>query len=229
MIETLKHILQSVFFTIFPRKCLFCGNLLNEKENKFCSRCSELYPYPTDIDIDEFYAPLAPYITGICILGHYSYCKIPVKQFKFEENIYAGKQLANMLCEKLSKTVWIDSIDMIIPVPLHWIKQRQRGFNQSEIIARVIAKRFHKKVVADNLFRTTNNKAQHTSNQMQRYENVRGIFKVKDPLAFENKNVLIVDDIITTCSTVLECCKEIKKTNVTAIYICAIASDREII
>ncbi len=229
MIATIKSILESIFFTTFPRKCLLCDEILQTNEKKICYKCQQLYSYPCDINIGEFYAPLYPYIKGICVLGFYSYVKVAIKKFKFGGNVYIGKQLSYILCEKLAKTDWIKNIDIVIPVPLHRTKKRQRGFNQSEIISQIIAKKFNKQLVINNLIRTINNKDQHGSSQDERYKNVCGIFKIKDIKAFEQKKVLIVDDVITTCSTALECCKEIKKCAGAEIYICSLASDREII
>ncbi|MGP1515664.1 MAG: ComF family protein [Bacteroidales bacterium] len=202
---------------------------MEKDDDKICSNCKKLYPYPNNIDIKEFFAPISFYIKGICILGYYHCISKSIKQYKFNENIYIGKQLSLLLCEKLSMHPWINNIDYIIPIPLHPIKKRKRGFNQSKFISDIIARQFNKKVVYNNLIRCVYNSDQYGSNQEKRVENVRGIFKVINPSELENKNILIVDDVITSCSTVKECCKEIIKSKNVNIYIACLASDRHII
>ena len=227
--DIIISIFKSLFYTFFPRKCLFCDSILAENETKICSRCQKLYPYPDSYAKEEFFAPLLPYISDICVMGWYSQTKKAIKEFKFNENLNYGRQLARLLNEKLAKQEWINDIDYIIPVPWHKRKLRKRGFNQSEYISKLIAKRFDKKIMVDNLVRLVYNKDQHGSSQEERYENVRGIFNVKNHSLLENKTVLLVDDVITTCSTVSECCKELVKSENIKIYIACLATDRQII
>ncbi len=229
MIKANNNILYSLFHTFFPRRCLLCNNILKEDEQTICSHCDKLSSYPTNINIGDFFAPLSLYIENICILYYYTYAKESIQQFKFNENIYKGKLLANLLCEKLSTQIWINDIDLIVPIPLHKKKTRKRGFNQSNIISQTIATYFHKKNLTNNLIRIINTKDQHTSTINERYENIRNAFRVKDPTLFDNKNILLVDDVITTCSTIGETCKEILKSKNVKIYIACLASDRLII
>jgi competence protein ComFC len=226
MTQTHNNILYSLFHTIFPRRCLLCNNILTENEHNICTRCQRLYPYPIDINLDDFFAPLSAYIQDICVFSYYTYAKKSILQFKFYENIHKGKALSRLLSQKLSTLPWIDDVDIIVPVPLHKKKLRQRGFNQCDVISKTIADNLNKTFLPNNLVRVINTKEQHKSNVDQRYENMRNAFSVLDPTLFENKTILLVDDVITTCSTMFECCKVLSKCNNIRIYVACLASDR---
>ena len=224
------YILKSIFYTFFPKKCICCGNILQTDEKFMCQKCNDLYPYPDKIEYkEEFFAPLAPYMADICILGHYHILKQPVLKFKFNSNVFCGRLLTDMFCGKLKRQQWINDIDYIVPVPLHKKKLRKRGFNQSQVIARMIGKSLNIPIQADNLRRIKNTYDQHLSRGSQRYDNVKGAFALKDIALFKNKSILLVDDVITTCSTSVECCKVLKQCEGIKIYIGAIASDRKIL
>ncbi len=226
MTKTHNNILYSLFHTIFPRRCLLCNNILTENEHNICTRCQSLYPYPTDINLDDFFAPLSAYIQDICVFSYYTYAKKSILQFKFYENIHKGKALSRLLSKKLSTLPWIDDVDIIVPVPLHKKKLRQRGFNQCDVISKTIADNLNKTFLPNNLVRVINTKEQHKSNVEQRYENMRNAFSVLDPTLFENKTILLIDDVITTCSTMFECCKVLSKCHNIKIYVACLASDR---
>lgn len=94
-----------------------------------------------------------------------------------------------------------EKFDVIVPIPLHPKKQKKRGYNQSEEIAKGIAEKLYIPIDNQNLIRVKNNTAQaRTKNYTERIQNTLAIFKVT-PSAFENKHILLVDDIITTGAT----------------------------
>ena len=100
---------------------------------------------------------------------------------------------------------FLEPIDVIVPVPLHPKKKVIRGYNQAEAFAQGISKATSIPVSVGELIRVINNPTQTKQSKTQRWENVKGIFEVKDLDAFQNKHVLLVDDVLTTGST-LEAC-----------------------
>ena len=102
---------------------------------------------------------------------------------------------------------------IIVPIPLHRVKERQRGFNQSKLLAKYVAENFNLEL-ADILKRTKNTKPQaQCKNNESRTENIKDCFKIKD-LAIEsikNKNILLIDDVFTTGSTINEAVKILKQ------------------
>jgi len=105
-------------------------------------------------------------------------------------------------------------------------KLRKRGFNQSELIARGIGESLGKKVVADAMARIVNTDSQTRRSRYQRWENVEGIFKVNKPGMFENSHILLVDDVVTTGSTIESCASEILKIEGTTVSFVALAIAR---
>jgi ComF family protein len=98
-------------------------------------------------------------------------------------------------------------IDAIIPVPLHPRKQRSRGYNQSTEICSGISKSMNRPIITGNLIRQVHTSSQTMKGRYERWENVDGIFKVKNSAALSGKHLLLVDDIITTGATMEACCQ----------------------
>lgn len=103
----------------------------------------------------------------------------------------------------------MDEVNCIIPVPLHRRRQRQRGYNQAELLARVIGRYFEVPVIPA-LERIKDTHPQFDLQREARSTNIKGAFKVLDTKAVYNKNVLLLDDIYTTGSTIGECSKVLK-------------------
>jgi ComF family protein len=99
------------------------------------------------------------------------------------------------------------SFDLTVPVPMHPIRFIKRGFNQSALIARCLSKRLDIPISFDTLIKKRNTKPQSTLDKRERSENLKGSFAVKNNSRINDKRVLLVDDVITTSSTVNECSK----------------------
>lgn len=118
------------------------------------------------------------------------------------------KSLAERLGKMMAEAVEATSLpEAIIPVPLHSARKRERGYNQSELLARQIGQRLEVPVLERALKRTRNTKSQTGLRREQRLENVKGAFRVKDAGAIRGRTVLLVDDVTTTGAT-LEACGE---------------------
>jgi ComF family protein len=107
--------------------------------------------------------------------------------------------------EDLRGSDFLAPIELIVPVPLHPRKERERGYNQSQLIAEGLAQATSLPLSVGNLIRVVYNPTQTRRTRTQRWENVRDIFRVVHPEMFQDKHLLLVDDVITTGST-LEAC-----------------------
>ncbi|MDX9798486.1 MAG: phosphoribosyltransferase family protein [Bacteroidales bacterium] len=134
-----------------------------------------------------------------------------IHSFKYNEDLGIGKYLSETLCNELKSKQWINEIDYIIPLPLHWRRKLKRGFNQSEIIAKTIGKYFSKEVKSNYIRRVRNNRSQTKMSKSQRWTNVENIFKLKNPALLEGKHILLVDDIVTTGASLNSCIKTLSK------------------
>ena len=116
-----------------------------------------------------------------------------------------------------------DDIDVIIPVPLHKKKLRKRGYNQSDCIAEGLHSVIGKPVDNDNLIRVIATNTQTNKTRFERFKNVSNIFDLKNPEILKNKHILLIDDIVTTGSTLESCILTLQKINNVEISISTLA------
>ncbi|MCK9163733.1 MAG: phosphoribosyltransferase family protein [Bacteroidales bacterium] len=147
-----------------------------------------------------------------------------IHKFKYNDDVVIGKYLMEIFSYEVSKLDWINDIDLIIPLPLHWKKTWKRGYNQSEVMSNEIGRIFNIKVETKAIKRIKHNKSQVKKNAQDRWENVKNIFKLCDEKKLEGKHVLIVDDIITTGASINSCVKEISKVKDIEISVIALGS-----
>ena len=156
-----------------------------------------------------FYSKNNPYAS---ILHDVKYHNIP----------QMAQWLTAKLTRKLKEDNFFDGIDFIMPIPLHFTKRAERGYNQSEYIAKGISETsgipVSKALVAKMPHATQTHKG-----VQERWENTKDIFSIKHPEQFEEKHILICDDVITTGSTLVSAAKEIKKIPGTKVSILSLA------
>lgn len=223
--KRIYRFLIDIFHVLAPKTCIECDSLLEKDEKMLCSSCKELLLFDNFLN-QEYFAPLTPYAKEIFIFSKYQYCSNIIKKFKFKGFIYVGKKFSENFAEKLKQESWIKDIDYIIPVPLHKTELRNRGFNQCDIIADTLSKKLGISVVKNNLVKLHHTKSQHNISAEERYYNLKNIFALKDISIFQGKNILLVDDVITTCSTMQAVCQAFNNIEGVNLYVCAMASDR---
>ena len=146
--------------------------------------------------------------------------------FKFHEKIYIYKAFVNFMLKNKKVCNFLKNYDIIIPVPIHYNRKVTRGYNQSALLAKEIAKKITKIEYANNvLLKKINNKPQSTKNKKERNNNVLGVYFVKNESKIWNKKVLLVDDIYTTGSTVNECARMLKIKGAKEVAVFTIAKD----
>src|SRR5690606_1874466 len=124
---------------------------------------------------------------------------------KYRARPEIGELLGTRYGEMLFTTPPFSEAAVIIPVPLHRIKMRRRGYNQSASFASGLSQSMRKAVTADVLVRTKASESQTRMNRHERYENVRDAFKVQNQEAISGRHVLLVDDVLTTGATIEAC------------------------
>lgn len=126
-------------------------------------------------------------------------------QLKYNKRPEAGFRMGQLYGQVLGSSEKWSKPDLIIPVPLHPAKLKKREYNQSECIANGMASALLIPVIADNLLRIENTETQTKKSRFARYENLNNAFVCCNKSIFNNKHVLIVDDVMTTGAT-LEAC-----------------------
>jgi ComF family protein len=128
-----------------------------------------------------------------------------IHQLKYKGSIETGNFLGELMGNDLIKSDLYNTIDAIIPVPLHKKKLHIRGYNQSDIIARGIGKSMSIPTVSNTLIRTEFTETQTKKARYSRWENVKGKFGINNQEDIEGKHVLLVDDVLTTGATIESC------------------------
>ena len=201
------------FFTLFyPRLCLACHKNLSPKQHLICIHCQYLLPR-TNFHLEKenrFTEKFWGRIKLEAGAALYYFSKGGRTQELIHQLKYNGKsklayKLGQLYGIDLAQSPLFSTVDLIIPVPLHPKKKRIRGFNQSELIVRGLADTMKKAWAKDILIRVEMTATQTQKTRMDRFENVRQAFQLKNTEKIKGKHVLLVDDVLTTGAT-LEAC-----------------------
>jgi len=215
---------------LFPRLCYACGNQLMRNENLICTECFVVIPRTNYHFIED--NPVAQLFWGRCLIekaAAFSYYNKGSRIRKLIHNLKyngireIGYDLGRLYGLSLKTSGFINDIDIIIPVPLHPMKKRIRGFNQSETISMGIADATHLPVDIKSLARVLVSATQTKRSRYERWTNVEGIFQVLDSQTIMGKHVLLVDDVITTGSTIESCTNELLKIEGVKVSVVALA------
>jgi ComF family protein len=199
----------------YPRTCAACGFNLFRNENLICTKCLFYLPKTNfHKDVDNPVARLfwgrvkIEYASSYFYFTKGSRFRKLIHKLKYKGQKQIGFELGKHFGFNLAGSPFKE-IDIIIPVPLHPKKEKKRGYNQSEWIARGIAEAMNKKVETKWLYRSVATQTQTKKTRFERWENVEDIFHLHDIKAVEGKHILLVDDVVTTGSTLEACAKAI--------------------
>ena len=219
---------------IFPRKCLVCGVF---GDSYFCSDCVSqiervVCPYcircgqPIRGEKCWNCAVMSPSFTTARAIGMYTdTLRQAINEFKYNGRKMLAEPLTDLMCLYLTKSTdmpW-GRVDCIVPVPIHPLRRRVRGYNQSELLAVSLGGKVDLPVVSDSLVRARFSCPQVELSGPQRRRNVKRSFRVENKPAIKNKTVLLVDDVATTCSTIHECSKALLFAGARRVYALCVA------
>ena len=207
-----------IFDLIYPPKCVFCEKVL--KSGDFCENCAKELPYTKG---DAVYQRF-PFVAK-CFSPLYYKDKVreAVIRCKFGGRQSYSSRFAAIMSECAENNLDCGGIDMISYIPLGKKRYRQRGYNQSELIARHIAAEVIVPCV-DTLVKIRDNPAQSgIKDRAKRAKNVAGAYEVKDAGLVRGKTILLVDDVVTTGATLSECARVLSKAGAGRIYAVTLA------
>lgn len=206
--------MEKILDIIFPKKCVNCGKI---SENWVCDYCFSKISYGK---IEYFEEGEIKYLISL-----FSYGEIRDKmlKFKFSDEAYIKNYFVELVVRNEKIINVIKECDLIIPVPMYFLKKLKRGYNQSELIVYGIAKELNIKTNNNILIKYRNTRTQSLLNLEERKNNLKDCFKVKNYKELECKNILLVDDIYTTGTTIRECIKQLKNSNCQSVSVLVIA------
>lgn len=218
MFNKFKIYLEDFWFLFYPHICEACGGALSKNEGAICTKC--LFDLPrTDFSkfienpLTELFAGRIKVEKATALFNFHKGSRFRglLHSLKYRNKPEIGVILGKELGSEMVKTRNFEDIDILIPVPLHANRQKQRGYNQSEMIAKGISQITKIPLVCDNLVRSVETTTQTKMNKEERWRNVSGKFQINRPRDLETKHILLIDDVITTGSTLEACGEELLK------------------
>lgn len=218
------------FFDYFlPRFCVSCSNKLSLNDDTICSDCLNKIERASAERINYEYTrkfknhDIISDFFSLFVFEKDKELQHAIHALKYNSKFKVGIFLGKLLGTELEKSHPDWHIDFIIPIPLHQLKKAERGFNQSFYIAKGINEILQKKVNDKIVRRIKYTQSQTTMNIGERKENISGAFKIKKQTAVKGKNILLVDDVITTGATISECGMILIEAGANKIYAASIA------
>jgi ComF family protein len=215
---------------VYPHNCLACGDLLISKELQICTLCRHKLP-KTGFHLEKD-NPVSKIFWGrVDIFSAASYLFFQkggtvqslLHHLKYKGNKEIGKELGKMYGSELKTSDLFNTADLILPVPLHPSKKRKRGYNQSEMICEGLSKGMDVECRSDLLVREVATDSQTRKSRFMRWKNVESIFSIKDEKVIAGKHILLVDDIITTGSTIESSAQNILQVEGTKVSVVSLA------
>jgi len=215
------NILAGIADVIFPPRCSLCGEIL-KLNSPLCEKCMQGIHFISSPLCVRCGLPFAAgegsdHLCGDCLAGERPYAVArsmatydgamldAIHKFKYHGKTGIGKTLGNIMADFASGIWDMTAFDLIIPVPLHIRRLRERGFNQALILSRPLSRRFKIPLDFASLKRVRLTPPQVGLSKKERSINVRGAFSVIKPDRIDGKKILLIDDVYTTGSTLSEC------------------------
>jgi len=229
MPDPLRKYLQGLSALVFPEICKGCGESPGSGRTALCRKCESEMPrtwfekVPGNPVEQMFWGRAkVEFASSLFFYRKGELLQQLIHQLKYKRDRNAGTYLGQMAGRALLKENLAEKIDCIVPVPLHPKKQRIRGYNQSDVIAGGISEITKVPVNSDSVIRTVHSASQTRRGRYERWQNVEGIFKVVHPYLFQNKHLLILDDVVTTGATIEALCaafSEVEKVRLSVLTI----------
>lgn len=214
---SIKEIKDSFLHVLFPHVCCGCGNDILDKESVLCLRCMDAMPetnfelHPNNPVEKKFWGRLQlQHATAQYYFTRESLMQRLMHQFKYKGNKELGFQLGKIMGESLKKSNRFE-IDALIPLPLFPVKEKKRGYNQATVLCEGIAESMQVPIFKDVIIRPQHTDTQTKKGRIERWLNMEGKFVLTKPEAIINKNVLLIDDVVTTGATLEACGIELLK------------------
>lgn len=223
----IKNLLNKTLNILFPKniKCIFCGEEVNENQFSLCDKCEK--DFDKNYKICERCGTVVKSESNYCLVclnnqREFNYARAPfiykdkvvsaIHNFKYSGAKYLAEPFAKLMINSfLELKELIGNFDFIIPVPMHKNKLKKRKYNQSKLLADEISKLVSITVLDNVIVKVKNTDSQTTLSRKDRFKNMEDVFKITDKKIVKNKNILIVDDVLTSGATTESMSKLLKR------------------
>ncbi|MDR2427150.1 MAG: ComF family protein [Endomicrobium sp.] len=242
LINDIKNLLLRILAFFYPVTCSCCGKLMSAvSKERVCDGCRNSLDKIKGFICHKCGLPLEDGGEHCYVCRHnpkefhfdkmraaYLYknsVRRLILKFKYFDRIFLAADLAQGVIEVLKQNDFFNDTDIVIPVPLNIVRRIKRGYNQAALLALEVGKSISKPVSEKILLRSKITKPQFKLSKKERTENIKNSFVVKNHNLIKKKNVLLVDDIVTTSATASACAKVLKESGASKVYVIALARD----
>ncbi|MBU1680976.1 MAG: ComF family protein [Bacteroidetes bacterium] len=206
-----------------PNECLICRTYLPQGRQILCAECHESLPIATEEEKERQFNKAFRTSDIENFESLYSFTKNSalqdlVHELKYNQRFTFGKFLGKCVAEELRTKLNEWNIDCLLPIPLHHVKRSERGYNQAYYIAKGLSESLSIPVDTNLIKRVRFTQTQTALNSEQRKLNVMDAFRINKKKKIKIKTVALIDDVITTGSTMKECARILKSAGVEKIY-----------
>ena len=222
--------LQNFSELLYPKLCGGCGNHLYENEEVVCVYCRASLPLSGECDFENnaseklFWGKVS--ITAAASFLFFqkkSSTQHLLHQLKYQQKENIGEWLGEQFAYSLQSKGRFAAVEIIIPIPLHPSRIKFRGYNQCDAIARGMASVLQIPIVNGVLIRSIATQSQTKKNRFQRFENMNSVFSLAQASAIKGKNILLLDDVLTTGATLVSAAQVLQQAGSNKLFIGAIA------
>jgi len=224
------NLLKDLRNLFIPNRCLHCLEITSEKTLFLCHLCFLSLEQTNFINQKNnaleklFWGQVN--LTEVGALYYYhkkSPIQTLIKSLKYKGLQNIAYQAGLLASQQILNSKRFNHIDIVTIVPLHPKKETKRGYNQVELFGKVIAQQLNIPYHKDLIIKKTNNKSQTTLNKEKRFKSVEHLYSINNEFSIQNKNILLLDDVLTTGATLISCAKVLKKEHKINISILTIA------
>lgn len=221
-----KAYIRDFFALIYPQLCVGCGSHLHAHEKQLCEQCLQGLPYTNEDPQHHYLAnqlmahqPVSG-VYSLCYFNRGSAIEQCIHHLKYKGRTDLGVRMGTLLAAKLKH--FVTHADVIVPVPLHPRKEAKRGYNQSLFIAKGLSEQLNVSLNKTSLVRVKNTTTQTNKSRAERFQSMAGAFQVQHKTAFAGKHVVLVDDVITTGSTILACTEQLFLSSAKSVFLVSV-------
>lgn len=214
----------------YPNNCPVCDTSMGLNEENLCFACESKLPVLPFTLFDKNpieklffnHTPIKGASAYLSFIDKGTAQKL-IHQVKYKGDKPLGKFLGNKAAKHLQSIAPEYKPDVIIPVPLHFSKEKKRGYNQAAVIGKGFANCYGLKTLENIVIRTKATHSQTQKSKYERFKNMEEVFSVINPKAIKNKHIMVLDDVITSGATTSALCAEVSKHHPLSICVYALA------